>query len=146
MDDERTTSTAPTWFWIAAILALLFECLGCFFYLAEVMMTDAEIAALPIDQRAMFAARSGYYYAAFAVAVWVGLTGTVLLLMRQTLAEPLLLVSLAAVVAQFAIALLTPRMSQVTPDSAYAVPIAIFVICYGIYMLARLSRKRGWVR
>jgi hypothetical protein len=128
------------------VLAFLFECLGCYFYLAEVMMTDAEIAALPIDQGQMLAARSGIYYAAFAMAVWVGLTGTVLLLMRQKLAEPLLLVSLIGVVAQFAIALLTPAMSQVTPDSAYALPIAIFVICYGIYMLSRKARKQGWLR
>ena len=37
--DEQTQSTVPTWFWIAAILALLFECLGCYFYLAEVTMS-----------------------------------------------------------------------------------------------------------
>jgi hypothetical protein len=144
--DEQTQSTVPTWFWIAAILALLFECLGCYFYLAEVTMTDLEIAALPIDQGAMLAARPVIYYAAFAVAVWVGLVGSVLLLIRRKLAEPLLLVSLVAVAAQFGIALLVPAMSEVTPDSAYTLPIAIFVICYGIYMLARRARKQGWLR
>lgn len=144
--DEHTQSKVPAWFWVAAVLALLFECLGCYFYLAEVMMTDEQIAALPIDQGAMLAARSGFYYAAFAVAVWVGLTGTVLLLMRQKLAEPLLLVSLLGVVAQFVIALLTPAMSEVTPDSAYTLPIVIFVVCYGIWMLSRRARKNGWLR
>jgi hypothetical protein len=144
--DEQTQSSVPGWFWIAAVLALLFECLGCYFYLAEVMLTDAQIAALPIDQGAMLAARPAIYYAAFAIAVWVGLAGTVFLLMRRKLAEPLLLVSLVAVIAQFGIAVLTPAMSQVTPDSAYSLPIAIGVICYGIYMLSRMARKRGWLR
>ncbi|HMI41643.1 MAG TPA: hypothetical protein VK485_10480 [Sphingomicrobium sp.] len=144
--NEQTQSAVPVWFWIAAALALLFECLGCYFYLAEVMMTDAQIAALPIDQGAMLAARPAIYYAAFAVAVWLGLLGTLLLLMRRKLAETVLLVSLIAVVAQFGTAVLTPAMSEVTPDSAYALPIAIAVICYGIYMLARTARQRGWLR
>jgi len=144
--NEQTQSAVPAWYWIAAVLALLFECLGCYLYLAEVMMTDAQIAALPIDQGAMLAARPAIYYAAFAIAVWVGLAGTVFLLMRRKLAEPLLLASLVGVIAQFGIAVLTPAMSQVTPDSAYTLPIVIGVICYGIYMLSRTARKRSWLR
>jgi hypothetical protein len=144
--EGQTQSAVPIWFWIAAVLALLFECLGCYFYLAEVMMTDTQIAALPIDQGAMLAARPAIYYAAFAIAVWVGLAGTVFLLMRRKLAEPLLLVSLVGVIAQFGIAVLTPAMSQVTPDSAYTLPIVIGVICYGIYMLSRTARNRSWLR
>lgn len=150
MDDqaqaETQAATVPAWFWIAAVGALLFELLGCYFYLAEVTMTDAQIAALPIDQGAVLAARPAAYYAAFGVAVWVGLAGTALLLLRRRLAEPVLLVSLIAVAAQFGIALLVPAMSQVTPSQAYNLPIAIFVICYGIWMLARMARKRGWLR
>ncbi len=141
-----TTSGTPTWFWVAAVLALLFELVGCYFYLAEVRLTDAQIAGLPIDQGAMLAARPAAYYAALAVAVWVGLAGTVLLLMRRRLAEPLLLVSLVGVAAQFGIAVLSPAMSETTPSAAYNLPIAIFVICYGIWILSRMARKRGWLR
>lgn len=144
---ETVAPTAvPAWYWIAAGLALLFELLGCYFYLAEVRMSDAEIAALPIDQGALLAARPVAYYAAFAVAVWVGLAGTAALLLRRRVAEPLLLVSLVGVAAQFGIALLYPAMSDVTPSQAYNLPIAIFVVCYGIWMLSRMARRRGWLR
>lgn len=141
--DEQTQSTVPGWFWIAAILALLWESAGCFMYVTQV---TTDVATLPIDQRTMWEATPPWIVGAYAVAVWVGLVGAVLLLMRRKLAEPLLLVSLIAVVVQFGGVLLVPALRQVTPDGAFTLPLVIFLVGYGIWMLARLSRKRGWLR
>ena len=146
MDEVETRGAVPIWFWILAGLALLFEVFGCYSYLTDVMRSAEALAALPLDQRAMMQAMPPWIYAAYATAVWAGLAGAVLLLMRRKLAEPLLLVSLIAVVVQFGGVLLVPKIREVTPDGAFTAPIIIFVICYGIYMLARLSRKRGWLR
>lgn len=147
MTDEivRDETPVPTWFWIGAGLALLFEALGSYLYLAEVTMTAAQIAALPIDQGAMLAGRPSWYYAAFAVAVWVGLAGAALLLLRRKLAVPMLLVSLVAVVVQFSSVVLVPAM-RVTSSDELLVPIIVFVACYGIFMLARIANRRGWLR
>ena len=141
--DEQTRSTAPGWFWIAAVLALLWECVACFMYVTQV---TTDPATLPIDQRAMWEATPPWIVGAYAIAVWVGLAGAALLLMRRRVAEPLLLVSLLAVVVQFGGGLLVPAIREVTPDSAYTFPIVIFVVCYGIWMLARRARKQGWLR
>jgi hypothetical protein len=143
MMDEQTQSTVPAWFRIAAVLALLWELFGCFMYVTQV---TTDVASLPIDQRAMWNATPPWIIGAYAVAVWGGLLGAVLLLMRRKLAEHLLLLSLIAVVVQFGGVLLVPALRQVTPDSAFALPIAIFLVCYGIYMLSRRARKRGWLR
>jgi hypothetical protein len=149
MTDESSTAAGgnnpPIWYWIAAIGALLFECLGCFFYLAEVRLTPEQIATLPLDQAALLTARPAWYYAAFGTAVWVGLAGTVGLLMRKRWAVPALLISLVAVVVQFSAVLIVPAMRDVTSDALKG-PAVIFVICYGIYMLGRLASRRGWLR
>jgi hypothetical protein len=141
--DEQTQSEVPVWYWMAAALALLWEVFGCFMYVSQV---TGDPASLPIDQRAMWEATPPWITGAYAVAVWVGLLGAALLLLRRKLAEPLLLVSLIAVVVQFGGVLLVPAIREVTPDSAYTLPIVIFLVCYGIYMLSRLARKRGWLR
>ena len=141
--NEQTQSTVPGWFRIAAVLALLWECFGCAMYLMQV---TTDPASLPIDQRAMWNATPPWMVGAYAIAVWVGLVGAVLLLMRRKLAEPLLLISLLAVVVQFGGVLAVPALREVTPDSAYTLPIVIFVVCYGIYMLARRARKQGWLQ
>ena len=144
MDDKSThRAIVPAWFWVAAGLALLFEAFGCFMYLAQV---TADPASLPLDQRAMWDATPMWMVAANAIAVWVGLVGAGLLLLRRKLAVPVLLVSLLAVFVQFSGLFLVPQLRQTVPDTALAAPIAILVICYAIFQLARLAHKRGWLR
>ena len=149
MTDQGSTvakgSKVPAWYWLAAIGALLFECVGCFFDLAEVRLTPEQIATLPLDQAQMLDARPAWYYAAFAVAVWVGLFGSVGLLLRKRWAETLLLVSLLAVVAQFSAIFIVPEMRIVSSDALLG-PVIVILIAYGIWQLARLARKRSWLR
>jgi hypothetical protein len=149
MTDDNPGAVAggnpPVWYWVAAIGALLFECLGCFFYIAEVRLTPEQIAMLPLDQAAMLSARPAWYYAAFGIAVWVGLAGTIGLLLRKSWAVPMLLVSLIAVVVQFSAIFIVPEMRVVTSDALLG-PIVVIVIGYGIFMLGRLAKRRGWLR
>jgi len=148
VDDEMATATerqsVPVWYWVVSIGALLFESLGCYFYLEEVRLTPEQIALLPLDQAAMLSARPGWYYAAFATAVWVGLAGTIGLLLRRRWAETLLLISLVAVIVQFSAIFIVPGMRVVTSDALLG-PIIVIGVCYAILMFARLAKKRGWL-
>lgn len=143
MDEIRETRAVPAWFWVVAVLALLFELLGCVMYYTQV---SADPATLPIDQRAMWNATPTWMVAAYGVAVWVGLAGAVLLLLRHRHAVPLLLVSLVAVIVQYGGILVVSELRDVVPPIAYAGPIVIAVIAYGIWHFARHARKRGWLR
>ncbi len=144
--EQRDSGRLPGWYWGIAIFALLFELLGCFFYLVEVKMSAADIAALPLDQAAMLSARPQWYYAAFGIAVWVGLIGAVLLLLRRQWAVWALLVSLVAAIAQFSSVFIVPEMRAITPSDALFTPIVIIVIAYGIWQFSRLAGRRGWLR
>ena len=143
MDDVHGARPVPGWFWAVAVLALLFMALGCVMYYTQV---STDPATLPLDQRSMWEATPTWMVAAYAVAVWVGLAGTILLLMRRRHAVPLLLVSLIAVIVQFGGILVVPELREMVPASAYAAPIVIAVITYGIWHFAIYSRKRGWLR
>ena len=91
----------PAWFWVVAIVATLWACMGCASYLREVMMTPAELAAMPAAQAEMWRAMPSWLFGVFAFAVWVGLAGAVALLFRRRIARSLYVVSLIAVVVQF---------------------------------------------
>jgi hypothetical protein len=138
-------ASVPGWYWLAAIAALLFELIGCFFFYAEFRMSAADIAALPLDQRAMLEARPDWYYVAFALAVGVGVIGSLGLLLRKAWAAPLLLASMIFAVLQFSSVIIVPAMRESTPSDALAVPIVIIICCYGIWQLARLAKRRGWL-
>ena len=144
MNDQTTRDHAvPGWFIAVAVVALLFEAFGCFMYISQV---TADHAALPLDQRALWDATPTWMIAAYALAVWVGLAGAVLLVLRRKLAVPLLLASLVAVIVQFSGLFLVPQLRQTVPDTALVAPIALIVCCYLIFLFARLALKRGWLR
>lgn len=146
MADFHQQRPAPGWFWALALLALLFEAFGIYAYLTDVTRSAEDLASLPVDQRALREATPGWIFAAYAIAVWSGLAGAVLLLMRRRHAVPLLLLSLIAVVVQFGGTLLLSDLRGAMPPVAFTLPIAIALVAYGIWHFARSARRHGWLR
>lgn len=146
MDEIRDRDGVPAWFWAVAALGLLFEAFGCYAYLTDVTRSASDIASLPRDQRVIAEATPWWIYFAYGTAVWTGLFAALLLLLRRRHAELLFLVSLVAVVVQFAGSLLVQAIRDAATPDAFTLPIVITLIAYGLWHFARLSRKRGWLR
>ena len=132
----------PAWFKIAALAAIFFEAFGAYQYLMQVT-TDPQ--TLPVDQRDLFLAMPGWMTAAFAIAVWVGLAGAILLAMRRRVAVHLLLVSLLAAVVQFGALVVVPTLRNLVASDDLFMPFIIILVCYGIWHLAVKARKEGWL-
>ena len=143
MDDQYAPQPVAGWFKYAAIASILFMAIGCAGYLASVL-TDP--ASLPLDQRNLMAARPAWMIAAYAIAVWVGLIGAVMLLMRKRLAETLLLISLVAAVLTFLPYAIVPAVSDLITTNDIAVAVVVVLITGTIWSFARHSRQRGWLR
>ena len=131
------------WYLIGAIVSVLFMALGCAIYLMHV---TADPAALPLDQRAAYAAEPAWVTALNAVAVWVGLIGAVLLVLKRRLAETLLLVSFIATLLWLAGLLLVPALRDALSTNDVAVAVVVTLITGTIWSFARHSRQRGWLR
>lgn len=140
---EAERPGVPAWFTPAAIAAVAWEILGCAMYLMQVRV---EPAALPADQRAVWDATPPWMIGAYALAVWVGLVGAVLLAMRRKLAEPLLLVSLVAVAVQFSGLLWVPALRGLMSSDMLLLPFVIVMVCGVIWSFARRARRGGWLR
>ena len=143
MDQINPERPAPRWFTLAALAAVAWEIVGCAMYLMQVRV---DPASLPVDQRALWDAAPTWMIAAYAVAVWIGLVGAILLVMRRRLAEKLLLVSLVAVLVQFSALLVVPELRNLTTSDALFLPFVIIVVCYSIWHFAWTARKAGWLR
>ena len=144
MTDERfTPRPLASWYMIGAIASLLFMILGCANYVIHV---TADPRLLPLDQRAAFAAEPAWVTGAYALAVWVGLAGTMLLVLRRRLAQPLLAVALVAVTAWLAGLLLVPGLREAMSANDFAVAILVAVVTWTIFWFARHSAQRGWLR
>jgi hypothetical protein len=127
---------------IGAIASVLFMALGCAVY---VMHVTADPAALPLDQRAAYAAEPSWLTGLNAIAVWVGVIGTLFLVMKRKLAEMLLLVSFVATALWLAGLLLVPALRDSLSTNDIAVAVIVTLITGTIYSFARHSRQRGWL-
>lgn len=143
MNDNRETIIVPAWFALAAAAAVLFEGFGAYGYLVHVT-TDPN--RLPIDQRDLVLAMPVWMNMAYAIAVWTGLVGAILLLMRRRLAAPLLLVSLLAAFVQFGALLVDPELRNLLGSDDLLVPFVILAGCYAVWHLAWQARRWGWLR
>ena len=142
-DDRFSPRPVAGWYWMGAVASLLFMVLGCFAYVTHV---TADPAAIPLDQRAAFEAEPLWVTAAYAIAVWVGLAGAVMLVMKRKLAQPLLLVSLVATLAWLGGLVAVPELREAISANDLAVAIVIAAISWTIFWFARHSRQRGWLR
>ena len=136
----------PGWYWVVALLALIWEGIGCYFYLAQVRMTGADLAALPAAQAEAFGAMSTWQWSVFAIAVWVGLAGAVALLLRMRWAPWAFAVSLIAALIQYGYTFAaTPILQRMSPAEALPLPVAIIVIGALLLWFASRSKARGWL-
>lgn len=142
MDERFTRQPVAGWFMAGAIASLLFMGLGCVSYLMHVL---ANPNTLPLDQRAAYEAEPAWVTGAYAVAVWVGLAGTILLVMKRKLAEWALLLSLIAVLVWLAGLILVAPLRESMSANDLIVALVVTALTWTIYWFARHSRQRGWL-
>ncbi len=141
-----TTNKPNTWFWVIGILALIWNLLGVFAYLAEAYMSDEILSALPAEQQALYAERPAWVTAAFAIAVFAGALGCIAMLIRKKLAASLFILSLLAVIAQQIYAFfLSNTMEVMGGASAMGMPIMIIVVAIFLVWYARRATTKGWL-
>ena len=98
--NEQTTAT-PWHLWVVGAVALLWNCIGAFDYTMTESRNAAYLAPFTPEQLAYFLALPKWVVATWAVGVWGGVLGSLLLLLRQCRAEQVFAVSLAGMAATF---------------------------------------------
>ena len=137
----------PAWFWVVAVLALLWNVFGLAMFYLQYTMSPEQLAQLPEAQRGLQEGFPDWLWALYAVAVGAGTLGSILLLMGKRLALPVFWVSLVAVVVQFGYCLFPGRMLEVLgPAQSLPMPVLVTVVALLLGWFARRSIARGWIR
>lgn len=134
----------PMWYLPVAILALLWNLVGCAAYLADVLLTPEDVAKMTAAQQALYAARPSWSVAATAIAVWGGALGCVGLILRKRWATPLLVASLLGLVAQDVSLFLLPGAAAVEM-TAVVLQGMVFAIGVALVLLAREAAAKRWI-
>lgn len=137
------TETRPRWYMAAAIASVLFMLVGVAGFVMD-LATDPR--SLPADQQALEIARPLWMKLVYALAVWTGLAGSLLVVFRRRLAEPLLMISLVTTVLTFVPYAVVPAVRQAIGRSDVIAAVIVMGLVTLIYAFARRARRRGWLQ
>ncbi len=133
------------WFIIVAVLAIIWNAMGVMAYIMDVMLTAEDIAKMSKAEQNLRSTTPAWAKAAFAVAVFGGLIGSLLLLIKKSLALPVLIVSFVAICAQMYNAFfIMDSVAVFGPGSMY-MPIMIIVIAALLIWLAISAKSKNWI-
>ena len=138
--NEKTAVGVHWSFWVISAVGLIFNLMGCLNFISQ--MNAENVASMPDVYRAIVENRPAWGTAAFAITVFGGSLGCLLLLLKRSVAVYVFSVALvAAVVAQipflgmadFPVAALIGWLSQVV--------VGAFLIWY-----SKRAAGKGWIR
>lgn len=89
---------APWRLWVIGIIALLWNAMGAVDYFLSQTKNEAYMKMFTLEQLEFFYSFPSWSVALWAIAVWGGLLGCILLLLRNKLAASVFLVSLICMV------------------------------------------------
>lgn len=140
--NDTPTSRPPLHFWIVAVLALLWNAVGAFDYLATQLRLESYMSGFSQEQLAFFYGLPTWVVAAWAIAVWSAVFGSLALIFRMRWALGLFVISLLAMLASafhnFVLAEGLEVMGAFGAIfSGVIAAIGLFLVCYSRAMLRR---------
>ena len=138
-------NTSPVWFKIVAVIALLWNVLGCIAFFSDLRLSPEDLAALPEAQQALYAARPAWAVVATAVAVFGGFLGCIGLLLGRKWAFVVLVLSLIGILVQdYGLFVLAEGASLAGPVAMVMQGI-VLVVGIGLVLLSHKGIARGWL-
>ena len=138
--DARTT--APWWFWVVAVVALLWNAFGGYDYTMSHLQGEAYFRQMGMSD-AQIAYYSGYpswMHAVWAIGVWGSVLGSILLILRSRWAFHAFAVSLLGAIGNLLYLVLNPGGGDLI------FPAIIIAICVFLIWFSRTMTKRGVLR
>jgi len=141
-----TTTTKPkAAYWIIAIIAFIWNSLGVNAYLQQQYDTEAFRAQYSPEQLEMVQVAPTWYTAAFALAVFGGLFGSIALLLTKKIANLLFAISLLGIIVQMIHNFLIINSIEVSGAGAMIMPIMIMIIGIFLFTYSRKAITKGWL-
>jgi hypothetical protein len=137
--------TIPKWFWITATLALVWNLLGVMAFAGQMMMTPDMLAQMPQAEQDLIVATPSWVNIAFGIAVLGGAVGCLLLLLKKSIAQPLLIFSLIGVIAQMSYAFFISNSFEVYGPGGMIMPVMVIIIAIGLVFFANSAKNKQWL-
>ena len=132
-------------FYVISTMALVWNLMGVFNYLVQVLMSDEVLASLPKDQQLLYQDVPAWVTAAFAVAVFSGTLGAVFLLLKKKVASTFFILSFVGIVTQMSYGLLLDEKTDNYGPLGLLMP--LMIIAVGAYLIwySKKAKENRWL-
>ena len=133
----------PKHLWIVGILAMLWNLMGVFDYLATQFRFESYMSAFTQEQLDYFYGFPAWAVSGWAVAVWIGLAGTVGLLLRRRWSVVAYWISLAGLALSSIYTLVMTNGLEIMGSPATFMTVLIWVIAVFLVWYSSQQAKKG---
>ena len=132
-------------FYVISSMALVWNLMGVFNYLVQVLMSDEVLASLTKDQQLLYQDVPAWVTAAFAVAVFSGTLGAVFLLLKKKIASTFFILSFVGIVTQMSYGLLLDEKTDNYGPLGLLMP--LIIIAVGAYLIwySKKAKENRWL-
>jgi len=136
-------STKPTaLFWVAAVIFILWNIMGCSIYLMEMMMSDEAYAdAFGAEMAAVRDVYPTWGLAGYATAVWSGLLAAILFILRKRVSVLIFMLSVVAAAISFIPSFTNSMLREAAGSSFWVMPVIVIVI--GLFEIFYSRRQQA---
>lgn len=140
-----STKRMSTGLKVFAWLMVLWNGIGVAAFFSQLMMTPEMIAQLPEAQQAAYRDIPVWTYSAYALAVFGGLTGSILLALGKKLAFPVLVISLAGVIVQQYYNFVVIDAISIMGWGIVVMPVIVTSIALLLVLISQRGVRAGWL-
>jgi len=134
---------APVHLWIVGVLALLWNFMGAFDYLATQLKLESYMGSFSEEQLEYFYGIPAWAVSGWAIAVWIGLVGTVGLLLRRKWSVLAFAVSLAGLAISSIYTLILSDGLKIMGGTGTIMTVLIWVISIFLVWYSKQQAKAG---
>lgn len=141
---ENSKISTPWHLWLIGIFALLWSGMGTLDYVMTQTRNESYMSNFTPEQLEFFYGFPVWVIATWAIAVWGGVVGALLLLMRKRIATWIFLVSLISMMSNAIHNYVFSNGLEVIGDPfSLGFTAAIFLFALGFYLYSMMMRNRG---
>ena len=145
-DPQLKSNSVPIWFWVISAIGLFWFLMDFMAFYMRVFTTEQTLEKMPEAQRALYQAMPSWVNIVFALEVFGGLLGCVMLLLRRKWATALLAISFIGVVCQSLYIWFMSDAIDVMGSMAIVMPPVAFFIGLSLYFFSKFATVKGWLR
>lgn len=143
VDAPAAARRAPWHLWLVGALGVFWNAIAVVDYFMTQTRNVSYMSRFTPQQLEVLYALPAWLVGSWALAVWGGLLGALLLLLKRRIAAPVLLVSLLAMVLTAVHNFTTVNGLYATAGTPPAFVTLIFAVALGLWLYAGAMRKRG---